>query len=275
MCVFNCCDWRSRSKYCTSTWIILRFLLSTLHEYVLRMTKETGEGIYSASLSILAFHCPNLWNSLPAYSKYPTADLEKCTGRQRLLLASIYLEYLFIRFQAGRGNSRRPLSNVFWCSADPIAQKMITTILDNTTSLRLAECPFRGYSWIMLVYGVPIAYFLVDGLVRGNGGPSQVSRGETIRKVTAFIERLDSIAQLQPEHTDTLQAARKALIFSFDLKVGMLEVPARDGTANIDPAVENNDESSVSALLPFHYDSESTEHFANLRALVNDDIWRL
>ncbi|KAF7593691.1 hypothetical protein BBP40_010983 [Aspergillus hancockii] len=86
--------WSLSESYGPASWIRVRFLISKFREQLQRMLLAAGR-IVLRTISAE-------WQTLPKHMKYPNAALETCTDRQRLMLASVYLDYPFIEFQAKR-----------------------------------------------------------------------------------------------------------------------------------------------------------------------------
>lgn len=81
---------------------------------------------------------------------------------------------------------------------------------------------------------MPTSLFLIDRL--GEAG-SAFPLGKTIRDLTSFIERLESVAQVQKGNSGVLKDARERLTKAFDAAVSKFEVAAEGGAEGLNPGL--------------------------------------
>ena len=201
--------------------------------------------------------------------KYPEARLTDCSERERLMLASAYLHYLFLRFQAQKEISQ------FSEAAEPIvsiARKILSVILSITTHSQEDGVIPRGFSWIVskcaipiamelqqltrkiLFYGLPSAHVLVRELAQpvkraDDGKNRRLPRGETIRCLASFLAQLELIVSLKDGNSEAIQKGYQDLGQAFDRAIDGLEAPALN-TNDIDLCEDTNMVSPVTWTHP-------------------------
>ncbi|KAH8897572.1 hypothetical protein GQ53DRAFT_817865 [Thozetella sp. PMI_491] len=230
--------WSLDGGYCVSTWIRLRYLLGTFREQLLNALRESDKENSVESLQNILRRCSAEWDALPSHTRYPATQSSDCTTRRRVLLASIYLDYMFIEFQARQELCR--YQSTEQDSLASIAQKIIATILGVSTSSPNTDSLAKGFSWIILVYGIPSARALVHILGKGlphrtgNSLPS-LRADEIIRILTKFTVRLEWIVPQQDGNFRSIQDARQKLAHALDVALDHFEVPGENGTTATSP----------------------------------------
>ncbi|XDG05013.1 hypothetical protein ABKA04_004628 [Annulohypoxylon sp. FPYF3050] len=213
--------WLGAGGYCAMTWVKLRYALGNLRamlEPILSAAEDTRMAITVPIVEIYSL----MWNNLPRHLKYPGFDRGKATweqtGQISLLLASIYLEFLSIKLEAHDRIGQYDL-------ADALAQEMISIILELSLNEKDKIVSMRGYSSIVVHYGIPAACVLLRHralilTAKDSDCDNIIARwGETIRNMASFISRLDIIIERQGKDLDSLRDARHKLVTEFDAVV--------------------------------------------------------
>ncbi|KAI3318158.1 hypothetical protein HD806DRAFT_319595 [Xylariaceae sp. AK1471] len=268
--------WSLGGTYCSMTWLRLRYSLAVIREELLAVLLGTYQSDSEQKLRHISDKCSAEWDSFPPHTKYPEAVvLASRTYRQRLLLASIYIDYLSLEFQIQREICR--LHGQIETALVDVAQNIISMILTITTPSEHATEPFpRGFSWIVTLYGIQSAHVLLEVLAKIlqpntiEREPSTHSRGKIIRNLTGFLARLDFIIPLQDGNASEMKETRQKLSETFDAVVDSLRTHESSITTTMSP-IDHFDQE-----IEFLSSWESWP-VGNPAYLVegNNDIWRI
>lgn len=111
-----------------------------------KLFAETSQNTEKVIQRNLLQACEKNWETIPKHMKYSEVMIDNCSGRQRLMLASAYLHYLFLSFQAQREICQVTEMTEALVS---ITQRILSLILTITTHSPEDGLLPRGFSWIV------------------------------------------------------------------------------------------------------------------------------
>ncbi|KAI1456239.1 hypothetical protein F4805DRAFT_432941 [Annulohypoxylon moriforme] len=252
--------WSSSGQYCPVTWIRLRYIINRTGETLRKSWGTDHDTKVEATVTILERYS-QMWDNLPDHVKYPNLTFESHADEHandtRMLLASIYLEYLFIKLQANDKIHRS--DDTFMLALEMLK---ITLRLNELRASSL-EIP-RGYSFVLVRYGIPAAHTLLGHqalfeMVTETNGSGRPLWGKLINDLVAFIARLNFVLlRLEDENSDAIENARDKLVIHFNAVKDRIRSQEIDG------------ETIESLFWP--------SSFVNLETFYTeqkDDIWRV
>ncbi|KAB8231180.1 uncharacterized protein BDW43DRAFT_301866 [Aspergillus alliaceus] len=190
--------WNSDGKRRHSTFIRLRFLLSTIREEIL----ELHLGVSSADMERKAHDVlqklQSLWDSCPSYMKYsPDMWNSQLPALEILVLLYLFVDYLYSMFLLYRLKSQesqkgKPKELLH------VAKTILSTVVVINEHRERAREVRSDFSSIFLPFGLPSAELLAMELLQPSlqGPPhSSLPRAEIIRELTLYTSCLSWIAR--------------------------------------------------------------------------------
>ncbi|PYI03170.1 hypothetical protein BO78DRAFT_323586 [Aspergillus sclerotiicarbonarius CBS 121057] len=196
---------QSAHVYKRSSWIRVRFLISTFREEILELSLNDSSREIANQLRDISRRCQITWESLPDYLHFSTnCWMQGLPVSVCLMLTLAYLTYLYNDFLIERLLVRHDPQN---CNRLlDVSARILSTVLtlarhrDNTGDI------WRDFISIILLYGFPSASVLIKSLQEharnGKAIPYTGSRAALIRDLSVFTSHLETIAQSDHVHKE-------------------------------------------------------------------------
>ncbi|KAJ5314094.1 uncharacterized protein N7443_000978 [Penicillium atrosanguineum] len=189
--------WNTKKVYQQTSWIRLRFIISTFREEILELSLQKSSPNRTEQLRGVSSRCHQAWSSLPGHLQYTPSCWESDLPIGVKLMSIIsYLGYLYNEFLVqsllcqDSDNTNAALLEV--------SSEILSTVLTLGRQWERSVDIKSDFTWITLVYGFSCAGVLIRALQRQvrTGQPLLFSgsRSSLIRNLSVFISHLESMA---------------------------------------------------------------------------------
>ncbi|KAJ5780713.1 hypothetical protein N7457_005873 [Penicillium paradoxum] len=196
-----------------SSWIRLRFIISTFRDEVLELSLLKMTPAIEHMLEDISQRCHQAWDSLPSCLRYsPQCWSENLPVGVRVMMVISYLAYLYNDFLTQRliAGKNKPHGNPALLS---VSANILSTVLTLGTQREQLVDLRPDFTWTVLLYGFPSAGLLIKALQhqKRTGEPFlyEGPRSALIRNLSVFISHLDSIVRPDNSHYALFQRANQ------------------------------------------------------------------
>ncbi|CAG8907301.1 unnamed protein product [Penicillium egyptiacum] len=250
--------WNTREVYQRSSWIRLRFIISTFREEILELSLQKPSPNRTEQLREVSSRCHQAWSLLPKHLQYTSSCWESDLPIGVKLISIIsYLAYLYNEFSV-QSLLYQDSKNTNAALLD-VSSEILSTVLTLGRQWERSVDIKSDFTWIVLVYGFSCAGVLIRAMQEQarTGQPllSSGSRSSLIRNLSVFISHLESMAG--PEQATSPLFVRATSVFSSiidEILEPRPEVPF-NGT-NLDTILDSDND-------PFFFDLQGMDLFEN------------
>ncbi|GKZ27568.1 hypothetical protein AbraIFM66951_005443 [Aspergillus brasiliensis] len=203
-------DTRPQKRYQRSSWIRLRFLISTFREEILELALQEVTPETAEQLRDISDRCHRAWETIPSHMRYsPNCWKKRLPISVCLMLSLVYLSYLYNDLLIFR------LLERYDSTARGSLVHVSATILSTVLALGAQKAQpvdiQRDFLATVLLYGFPSASELARALHEQarTGQPTlyRGSRSTFIRDLSVFVSHLETMALFSTEHSTILVRA--------------------------------------------------------------------